>query len=78
MKHPFIILISVLLFWNSVNAQERVIDATDHTPVSAASIFDAAGNMVGFTWNDGEFSEIPVAWDMNSLSSNVPKTRHGK
>ena len=61
MKHPFIILISVLLFWNSVNAQERVIDATDHTPVSAASIFDAAGNMVGFTWNDGEFSEIPVS-----------------
>ena len=61
MKHLFLILISVLLFWNSVNAQERVIDATDHTPVSAASIFDAAGNMVGFTWNDGEFSEIPVS-----------------
>ena len=59
MKHSFIVFFGVLLFCNSITAQERIIDATDRTPISAASIFDSAGNMVGFTWNDGEFSEIP-------------------
>ena len=59
MKQTFILMISCLLFIFPVEAQKRVIDATDHLPVSAASIFDAAGNMVGFTWGDGEFSEIP-------------------
>ena len=59
MKHTFILFISVLLFCSPVDAQERVIDATDHSPISAASIFDATGNMVGFTWSDGVFSEIP-------------------
>lgn len=37
----------------------RIVDATDQTPVAAASIFDARGNMVGFTLNDGTLSSIP-------------------
>ena len=61
MKHTFILLISALLFCCPVDAQERVIDSTDRSPISAASIFDATGNMVGFTWSDGEFSEIPAS-----------------
>ena len=60
MKHTFILFISTLLYFYPIEAQERVIDATDHSPVSAASIFDASGNMVGFTWSDGVFSEIPT------------------
>ena len=59
MKHSFLLIIITLLFCNSLVAQERVVDATDRSPVSAASIFDASGNMVGYTWNDGLFSEIP-------------------
>ena len=59
MKHTLTLLISTLLFCYRVDAQERIIDATDHSPISAASIFDATGNMVGFTWSDGLFSEIP-------------------
>ena len=59
MKHSFLLIIITLLFCNSLVAQERVVDATDQSPVSAASIFDASGNMVGYTWNDGLFSEIP-------------------
>ena len=62
MKHNFILfIISILLFCSPIDAQERAIDATDKTPISAASIFDAVGNMVGFTWSDGEFSEIPAS-----------------
>ena len=61
MKHTFILLISALLFCCPVDAQERVIDSTDRSPISAASIFDATGNMVGFTWSDGVFSEIPTS-----------------
>ena len=61
MKHTFILLISVLLFCCPVDAQERVIDSTDRSPISAASIFDATGNMVGFTLSDGVFSEIPTS-----------------
>ena len=61
MKHAFILLISALLFCCPVDAQERVIDSTDRSPISAASIFDATGNMVGFTLSDGVFSEIPTS-----------------
>jgi hypothetical protein len=49
----------ILLFCTSVDAQKRVIDAVSHAPVAAASIFDATGNMIGFTWSDGEFSDVP-------------------
>lgn len=45
MKHTFILLISALLFCCPVDAQERVIDSTNRSPISAASIFDATGNM---------------------------------
>ena len=61
MKHIFILFISTLLYFCPVEAQECVIDTNDHSPVSAASIFDASGNMVGFTWSDGVFSEIPAS-----------------
>ena len=59
MKRVYILIIAILLFYTSVDAQKRVVDAVSQLPVAAASIFDAAGNMVGFTWNDGEFSEVP-------------------
>ena len=59
MKRFLTLLIGVLLFSFYAKAQECVIDAKDHSPVAAASIFDASGNMVGYTWNDGLFSEIP-------------------
>ena len=61
MKHTFILLISALLFCCPVDAQERVIDSTDRSPIYAVSIFDATGNMVGFTLSDGVFSEIPAS-----------------
>ena len=59
MKRIYILIISTLLFYTPIDAQKRVIDAVNHSPVAAASIFDATGNMVGFTWSDGEFSEVP-------------------
>ena len=59
MKQLLLLSIGALLCCSPVVAQKRVIDATDHSPVSAASIFDASGNMVGYTLSDGTFSEIP-------------------
>ena len=59
MKRSYILIIGLLLVFVPANAQKRVIDAVNHSPVAAASIFDAAGNMVGFTWSDGLFSEVP-------------------
>ena len=61
MKHTFILLICILLYFCPVQAQERIIDTIDHSPISAASIFDTSGNMIGFTWSDGLFSEIPAS-----------------
>ena len=58
-KRIYILIIGLLLFNMPVDAQKCVIDAVSHAPVAAASIFDAAGNMVGFTWSDGVFSEVP-------------------
>lgn len=57
-RHLIIVMICLSL---SVSAysQQRVIDATDSIPVSAASIFDFDGNVVGYTMADGIFSEIP-------------------
>lgn len=55
----FSIIICLLLAFTIACAQERVIDATDHSPVAAASIFDATGNMVGVTLSDGCITEIP-------------------
>ena len=59
MKQICAFIIGCLLFVFPAQAEKRVVDATDRSPVSAASIFDAAGNMVGFTWSDGVFSEVP-------------------
>ncbi|MEE0871612.1 MAG: hypothetical protein U0L52_09635 [Bacteroidaceae bacterium] len=58
MKRHLIIIICLLLSV-SAYAQQRVIDATDSIPVSVASIFDFDGNVVGYTMDDGTFSEIP-------------------
>ena len=58
MKRVYILIISLLLCCASADAQKRVVDAVSKSPIAAASIFDAAGNMVGYTWNDGEFSEV--------------------
>ena len=59
MKRIYTLIIGFLLFFAPSVAQKRVVDAVSQSPVAAASIFDAAGNMVGFTWSDGEFSEVP-------------------
>lgn len=62
MMKSFFKLLAVLLFSvASVSAQVRVVDATTNAPVSAASVFDVSGNMVGFTWSDGVLSDIPVS-----------------
>ena len=59
MKRIYLLLFANLLLSVSIIAQERIIDAQTRTPVSAASIIDATGNMVGYTLRDGEFTKIP-------------------
>ena len=59
MKRFCYLLIS-LLFSLSAFSQGRITDALDSIPVAAASIFDAAGNIVGYSMTDGTFSEIPA------------------
>ncbi len=59
MKHSYTLIIAFLLLFTHANAQQRVVDAVTQTPVAAASIFDADGNMVGITSSDGAFIEIP-------------------
>ena len=59
MKRVYILIISLLLCCASADAQKRVVDAVSKSPIAAASIFDAADNMVGYTWSDGEFTEVP-------------------
>ena len=61
MNKVFLLVCAVLLLALPVKAQRRVVDATDKLPVSTASIFDATGNVVGLTWDDGDFSKIPDA-----------------
>lgn len=58
MKSFLFISLVFLLFPSSVRSQTRIIDEIDGQPVSAASIFDAAGNVVGYTLADGRLSEI--------------------
>lgn len=55
------IFLGLLITTFSIQAQQRIIDATNQLPVAAASIFDHSGNMVGFTWNDGTLSDIPTS-----------------
>lgn len=59
MRIFFILVIIFLSISTTANAQERIIDASDNLPISAASILDASGNMVGYTLTDGSFSPIP-------------------
>ena len=59
MKRLLTTVFCFLLISLSANAQKRLVDAVDKTPVSIASILDAAGNMVGFTLSDGTFTDIP-------------------
>ncbi len=61
MKRTALLLWYILLLTITIQAQTplRVVDATDQTPVAAATIFDARGNVVGFTLNDGTLSSIP-------------------
>ncbi len=57
----FLVLLVAMLATLPIEAQRRVIDAIDRLPVSTASIFDAAGNVIGLTGKDGGFSQIPDA-----------------
>ena len=59
MKRFFLLILGGLLCWNIAEAQRRVADVMDDTPVSSATIFDAQGNVVGFTSSEGDFSDIP-------------------
>jgi hypothetical protein len=59
MKFIFTTIISALLCFSYANAQKRIIDTRDHSPIPAASIFDASGNMVGYSSSDGLISDIP-------------------
>ena len=59
MKRLYTLIIVIILFYIPSDAQKRVVDAETQSPVAAASIFDGAGNMVGFTWSDGSFSKVP-------------------
>lgn len=61
MKRILFLITGLLLFTSIIYAQKRVVDAVDHSPIYAASVFDAAGNMVGLTNGDGDFSSIPEA-----------------
>ena len=59
MKRFSLLILGSLLCWNIAQAQRRVVDVMDDTPVSSAAIFDAQGNVVGFTSSEGDFSDIP-------------------
>ncbi len=59
MKRFFLLILGGLLCWNIAQAQRRVVDVMDDTPVSSATIFDAQGNVAGFTTSEGDFSNIP-------------------
>ena len=61
MKRAIISIISLFMAFTAANAQMRVVDALDKMPVSAASAFDAEGNMVGYTNGDGVLSEIQAS-----------------
>ena len=59
MKRLSLLILGGLLCWNIAEAQRRVVDVMDDTPVSSATIFDAQGNVAGFTTSEGDFSNIP-------------------
>lgn len=61
MKRFSLLILGGLLCWNIAQAQRRVVDVVDDKPVSSAIVFDAEGNVVGFTTSDGDFSKIADA-----------------
>lgn len=58
-KHITVLFIALLYAIATLNAQVRIVDAGDKSPISAASVFDASGSMVGITLSDGTLSYIP-------------------
>ena len=56
----FLLLMVAMLATLPIAAQRRVIDALDRLPVSTASIFDAAGNVIGLTGKDGASPRFPM------------------
>ena len=61
MKRLIILILSALSLLNIANAQQRVVDIMDNTPIASATIFDANGSVVGITSTDGDFSEVPAS-----------------
>lgn len=59
MKRFLILFLGSLLFLNTLEAQMRVVDGVDDTPLPYAAIFDAAGNVVGFANSGGELLDVP-------------------
>lgn len=59
MKRFFLLILGDLLCWNIAESQRRVVDVMDDTPLSSATVFDAQGNVAGFTSSEGDFSNIP-------------------
>jgi hypothetical protein len=55
MKRLYTLIIVIIQFYIPSDAQKRVVDAETQSPVAATSIFDGAGNVVGFTWSDDSF-----------------------
>ena len=82
MKRIYTLIIGVLMFLAPADAQKRVVDAVTQSPVAAVPIFDAAGNMVGVTWSDGLFSEVPESafpsllkvFDLNDDEVTAPES----
>ena len=60
MKRFVFLIIGMLLYSGVAIAQNRVIDASDRSPIAAASVFDATGNIVGLTLINGEFPDVPL------------------
>ena len=56
-----VLIISTFWALTPVFSQKRLVDASDSSPIPAASVFDALGNMVGLTTADGVLPEISVS-----------------
>lgn len=61
MKQFLLLILSVLTLVNIANAQQRVVDVMDNSPIASATIFDTEGRVVGITTMDGDFSEVPAS-----------------
>ena len=61
MMRNLILIVSAFLVFTKAYSQKRLVDVADSSPIAAASIFDASGNMVGLTTADGILPEIPAS-----------------